>query len=595
VTDVGGTLEAPVAEAEPASSGVRGERFDRIRNRSWRQRRGRVAVPALLAGVGLALSLPPWGFWILAGPAAGLLWWRLGGLRFRQRLLAGWVAGLGLFVTGLWWALSFNVYGGLILMAVQALALALAGAASPPGRGRTAALAGAMVLTEALRSIWPFGGLPLGGIALGQAGGPLAGAARLGGPLLLVGLVWLGGAGLGALAVLVGRLWHHGRSGRRRPRGWDALARHAGTAGAGPDTDAAPATHPVPAPAWAGPVKTSVAALAVVGALGVWGAVAPDGGGGTATIRVAAIQGGGARGLRKAEVSPASVFAAQRAATEEIPAVDGGTPPVLVVWPEDVVSLDVPLGQSSAEATLADTAEQLRATLTVGVTETVSSTSFRNEIVAFAPDGRLVARFEKVHRVPFGEYVPDRGFFSHLANLSAVPLDAVPGHGDGVLHTPAGALGTMVSYEVFFAARGRTATRAGAQLLIVPTNTASYPSSQVPTQEIAASRLQAIAEGRDLIQASPTGFSAVVDHRGRVLLRSSLGTRQVLVDDVRLRTGLTVYERFGDLPVLIGAAVLLVGGWVAAFTGAESSPTARRERRNRRMRATGPMTRLRNR
>ena len=53
-----------------------------------------------------------------------------------------------------------------------------------------------MVLVEALRSTWPFGGLPLGGVALGQASSPLAGAARLGGPLLLVGLVWLGGAGL---------------------------------------------------------------------------------------------------------------------------------------------------------------------------------------------------------------------------------------------------------------------------------------------------------------------------------------------------------------------------------------------------------------
>jgi apolipoprotein N-acyltransferase len=153
----------------------------------------------------------------------------------------------------------------------------------------------------------------------------------------------------------------------------------------------------------------------------------------------------------------------------------------------------------------------------------------------------------------------------------------------------------MVSYEVFFADRGRIATRAGAQMLIVPTNTASYSTSQVPTQEIAASRLQAIAEGRDLVQASPTGFSAFIDHDGRVLDRSSLGVRQVLVDDVRLRTGRTVYERFGDLPVLIAAAILLAGGWVASLTDVDSSDTARRERRNRPTPTPGPMTRIRNR
>jgi len=54
-----------------------------------------VALPALASGVGLALSLPPWGWWVLAFHAAGLLWWRLGGLRMRTRLWAGWLAGLG--------------------------------------------------------------------------------------------------------------------------------------------------------------------------------------------------------------------------------------------------------------------------------------------------------------------------------------------------------------------------------------------------------------------------------------------------------------------------------------------------------------------
>ena len=82
---------------------------------------------------------------------------------------------------------------------------------------------------------------------------------------------------------------------------------------------------------------------------------------------------------------------------------------------------------------------------------------------------------------------------------------------------------------------------------------------------MAASRLQAVAEGRDLVQAAPTGFSAIVDNRGRVLARTALGSRQVLVGDVRLRTGDTIYERFGDLPVLVAAAVLVLGGWWAGL------------------------------
>jgi len=211
----------------------------------------------------------------------------------------------------------------------------------------------------------------------------------------------------------------------------------------------------------------------------------------------------------------------------------------------------------------------------------VSRTQFRNEIVALAPNGRIVSSYEKVHRVPFGEYVPYRGFFEHFANLSAVPLDAIAGHGDGLLRTPSGALGAMVSYEVFFSERGWLPTRAGAQLLIVPTNTSSYATSQVPCQEVAAARLQAIAEGRDLVQAAPTGFSSIIDDDGHVLQRSSLGMRQVLVGDVSLRTGRTVYERFGDLPLLLGAGVLVLAGWLASMTSANTSDTARHERRAR--------------
>jgi apolipoprotein N-acyltransferase len=495
-------------------------------------RRGGITLPSLAAGLALALSLPPWGWWPLAFLGAGLLFWRLEGLRPRTRLLAGWLAGLGCFVPALWWAQSFNWYGALALMAVEALSMGVAAVLVPPRRGRLVAFVGAFTLLEAVRMTWPFGGLPIGGVYLGQAGGPLLGTARLGGPLLLTALVWAGGA---ALSVLVRSAWV-----RLRP------SVTGGTGG--------PAPRPGPAAA--------LLVLAAMTVLVVAGDHAPDGGNAIRLLPVAAVQGGGRRGLSGTRSDPASVFAAQVAATDGLGARPAGRRPELVVWPENVIRLPGPLRGSAQAVVMSRLARRLGATVVAGVTSVVSATTFRNEVVAWGPDGRIVDSFEKVHRVPFGEYVPFRGFFSHFASLSGVPRDAISGNGSGLLRTPAAPLGVLVSFELFYADRGRASVRQGAQLLVVPTNTSSYATSQIPAQSIAADQVQAVQLGRDLVQASPTGYSAVVDDRGRVRQRSVLGHRQVLLATVALRDGSTLYTRWGDVPVVVLASAALMAGWL---------------------------------
>jgi apolipoprotein N-acyltransferase len=288
-------------------------------------------------------------------------------------------------------------------------------------------------------------------------------------------------------------------------------------------------------------------------------ALAPAGGPALRSINVALVQGGGQRGLSKEDVPPARVFAAQVRATRALS--HEGPPPALVLWPEDVISLSGPLRGSAQNRAVAQMARNLHTTFVAGVTEPAGPRSFRNEIVVWAPSGRIVSVFEKVHRVPFGEYIPYRSLISHLADVSAVPTDAIPGHGSGLLSTPAGPLGTLVSFEVFYANRSRTSVRAGAELLVVPTNTSSYATSQVPTQEVAADAVQAVETGRELVQAAPTGYSTVVDQRGEILQRSVLGRPQVVRAAVALRRGFTPYDHWGDLPVLVGAAVMLVAGW----------------------------------
>ena len=516
-------------------------------------------MPSILAGVGLALSLPPWGFWILAFPAAGLLWWRLAGLRPRTRLWAGWLAGLGCFVPGLMWARAFTVAGAIALIVIEALfpAVACLFVPSRPIGARALAYPAALTLAEAARMSWPFGGLPLGGVFLGQAGGPVLGVARLGGPLLLTAAVFAGGVAVAGVVQVIATAAIRTRTGSRAER-WLETQRWLGTQRVGLKTENSTG-HESGRPTLV--LVGSVALVAVV-LISITADYAPDGGPARGTVTAAAVQGGGVRGFRKSQVDPAVVLAAQYAATARMQQLDHGLAPQLVLWPEDVVSLSAPLDDPTAERSLSKLTVTLHSTLVVGLTENVSTTAFRNEIVAWDPNGAIVSKFEKVHRVPFGEYVPYRGFFGHLADLSSVPLDAIPGTGTGLLPTPAAPLGALVSFEVFYADRGRSSVRAGAQLLIVPTNTSSYSTSQVPTQEIAAAEVQAVEQGRDLIQAAPTGLSGVVDHRGHLLSRSTLGRQQVIFATLDRRTGETLYVRYGDAPVLALAGLVLLGGWI---------------------------------
>src|SRR3954470_18085472 len=158
-----------------------------------------VAVRGLAAGVLLTASLPPFGWWILSLAGAALLadtLVRLDG--WRMRLLAGAAAGLTLYGVGWFWMSEFSVPGYMVAVLIEVAILSLASISV--ARGRLWAVPAALVLAEYVRDHFPFGGVPLAGLPLGQIGGPMGQAARLGGQLLLVAM--LGAAGVG-LVLLV--------------------------------------------------------------------------------------------------------------------------------------------------------------------------------------------------------------------------------------------------------------------------------------------------------------------------------------------------------------------------------------------------------
>jgi apolipoprotein N-acyltransferase len=136
------------------------------------------------------------------------------------------------------------------------------------------------------------------------------------------------------------------------------------------------------------------------------------------------------------------------------------------------------------------------------------------------------------------------------------------GTGPAILQTPAGTFGVAESWEVFFPDRTRAAIRSGGEVLLNPTNGASFHGSIVQTQQVASSRLAAIAGGRWTLQAAPTGFTAIIGPDGTVEQRTGISERRVLEGTIQRRAGDTIATRVGDWPALILALGLVAVGWI---------------------------------
>jgi apolipoprotein N-acyltransferase len=210
---------------------------------------------------------------------------------------------------------------------------------------------------------------------------------------------------------------------------------------------------------------------------------------------------------------------------------------------------------------LSQLAVDLDAYLVAGVVEDHGETRFRNASIAWNPEGEVVDRFDKVHRVPFGEYVPLRWLLEPIAGDALPERDAVVGRSSPTLDVAGTRAGVAISWEVFFGHRARAAVRDGGRVLLNPTNGSSYRGTLVQTQQVASSRLRAIETGRWVVQVSPTGFSAFVTPSGEVIDRTAVSEAAVGVHDVALRRGRTVYTRVGDRPYVLAAVALLLSAW----------------------------------
>jgi len=496
---------------------------------------------AAVAGLLGSAAFPKPGIWPLAFLSVAGLSIAVSGQRARGGALLGLVYGAGLFLPMLHWTATYvGAAPWLILVFSQTWFLAVLGAALPVVQRRRfgAVVSAALwVAEEALRSRVPFGGFPWGRWAFSQANSPLKWFAALGGAPLVSFAVALIGTLLAA-AVLGRRLDDTDSDNQLVRRGGRLVA----------------------------------AALVVLvgGSLAAPLRSAAQSGSSTT---VAAIQGNVPdRGLefnaRRRQVLDNHVAQTLKLAAD----IKAGrlARPSLVLWPENASDID-PTTNADAAAVIQRAVDAVGVPILVGaLIDGPGPTHVTNAGIVWMPSNSASPgpgqRYVKRHPVPYGEYIPLRSVARAVSSkVDLVGRDMVAGQGDGLLTQTPYPVGDVICFEVAYDSLIASSVRAGAQLLVVQTNNATFGHSAETYQQLAMARLRAVEHARTVVQVATSGKSAIIGADGNFLARSGgLFTPDVLVRTVPLSRSTTLATRTGAaaewLLVALGLLGLVLGG-----------------------------------
>ncbi len=236
--------------------------------------------------------------------------------------------------------------------------------------------------------------------------------------------------------------------------------------------------------------------------------------------------------------------------------------PDLIVWPETAVPLFFQDGPALVK-TIFSLVEESEAALLFGSPaygRNGRQLRYYNRAYLLRPDIKTIQHYDKIHLVPFGEYVPLKGLLGFLNRLVPATGDFAPGDRIAPLALREASAGILICFEAIFPEISRAMVRKGADVLVNLTNDAWFGVSSAPYQHLSMSVLRAVENRRPLIRAANTGISAIIDSRGRIRQRTELFEEETLRATLHLRDrNLTFYTRFGDIFAYLAVIMTLAG------------------------------------
>jgi apolipoprotein N-acyltransferase len=240
------------------------------------------------------------------------------------------------------------------------------------------------------------------------------------------------------------------------------------------------------------------------------------------------------------------------------PAVEGVYPRAptpaqtdLIVWPESPAPFeDV---DPQFRAAISSLARSAHAPIIVGNTGFELSPTRKSGYLPYNrasfinADGSFVGHYDKMHLVPFGEYVPYKELFFFAKNLLNEVGTFEPGQQRSVFNTGGHSYGTFICYESIFGDEIRQYAQRGADVLINISNDGWYGDTSAPWQHLNMVRMRAIENHRWVLRATNTGVTAAINPFGRVTVSAPRHTRTSLRAHFSYEHDLTFYSAHGDL------------------------------------------------
>jgi apolipoprotein N-acyltransferase len=263
--------------------------------------------------------------------------------------------------------------------------------------------------------------------------------------------------------------------------------------------------------------------------------------------------------------------AAELAALDRLTIDAGRSAPGLVIWPE------APAPFSMQDPGFAARARQIARKSESDFLAGVDWWSYppggpprvANSAVMVNPSGQIVFHYDKIHLVPFGEYVPWRKWLFFARNLIGGVGDFTPGKKRVVGKLDGRGFSAFICYEAIFPNEVRQFADRGAHLLINISDDGWYGRSEALEQDLNMARVRAVENRRWLLRDTNTGLTAVVDPYGRIRARLPANRPAVLTAHFNFRSGRTPYTRWGDLWAKLS---LLVAGVALVWNFARRKP-----------------------